>query len=115
MYLKLLNAATTVAAGTGQHITGGRPPTHGFNPSIHTCHVKITGSPTAVSVALNGSVEDADYGQLATHTFTAGELTAGYVEFHVTSKPVEWVQGEVLTLTGGTSPTVTFKHFAGLI
>lgn len=74
----------------------------------YTVMVDTTGSPTAVTVEVLGSLtESGNYSVLATHAFTASEITNGYAMFHIVDKPVQWVNSNLATLTGGSSPTVT--------
>ena len=76
----------------------------------HTVYASITGAPTAVTVDLEGSLDGTNWVQLATHPFTAGELTATQAMFHVIDKPVRFVRVNLTALTGGTSPTVTVLY-----
>lgn len=99
----LLRAATATGAGSE----------HSLNKlyETHTVQANITGAPTAVTVALEGSLDGVLWFTLASHTFSAAELTATGAMFHVVQKPVTKVRANVTTLTGGTSPTVTvFYH-----
>lgn len=85
-----------------------------YAPSKHTMIVEITGAPTAVTVGLHGAYSVDGATVLAQeHILTAGELTAGIAMFHVIDKPMDFVAGELITLTGGTAPTVTMRHSAG--
>lgn len=80
-----------------------------FNKIVkdHTVQATITGTPTAVTVDLEGSLDNVTFFQLATHAFTAGELTAAGAMFHVTDKAVRFIRLNLTALTGGTAPTVT--------
>lgn len=70
--------------------------------------VDITGTPTAVSVDIEGNVGGSAGFNLATHAFTAGELTATVAGFHISGKPVSALRYNI-TITGGTSPTATVR------
>lgn len=95
----LLNAVTATGASTEFVLTvPGRE---------HTIQMNITGAPTAVTVDLEGSLDGVKWHQLATHPFSAAELTAESAMFHVTNKPISRIRANLTTLTGGTSPTVT--------
>ncbi len=76
----------------------------------HTVQVTITGAPSAVTVDLEGSLDGETFFVLSTHPFTGGELTATAAMFHTVDKPVTYIRLNLLTLTAGTSPTVTAKY-----
>ena len=102
MAVKLLDAATT---------TGASPRWNASGSIYHTVQVNITGSPTAVTVDLEGSLDDNTYFTLASHSMTSSELTASAAMFHVETKRVHYIKTNVTTLTGGSSPTVTIRYF----
>ena len=105
MAFKLLDAVT--ATGTG--------PSHELptTPAGHTVVATMDGTvvATAVTVALEGSLvggdTDKDWFTLGSHAFIAAEITAEAAMFHIADKAVPFVRGNLETLTGGTSPTVT--------
>lgn len=68
----------------------------------HTVEVRFgsTESPTAVTIDLEGSLGGSDFFQLATYSFTAGDLAAKKAMFHVVNKPVDHVRLNLTTLTG---------------
>lgn len=99
MAVKLLNAVTT---------TGASPRWRGAKE--HTIQVNFTGSPTAVTVDLEGSLDDNTYYQLASHSCSSSELSSGGAMFHVTSKYVEHIKANLTVLAGGSSPTVTVRY-----
>ena len=98
----LLNAATGTGASSSVKVSQ--------IPSEHSVQVTITGSPDAVVVALQGSLDDTTFVTLASHTLTAAELSAAAAIFHVVDKPVRYVRANLTTLTNGTDPTVTVKY-----
>ena len=100
----LLNAATSTGAGSSQRLS--------LIPSDHTIQATMGGTvvATAVTVDLEGSIDDVTFFQLARHAFSAGEITAEGAMFHVIDKPVRYVRANLITLTGGTAPTVTVKY-----
>ena len=108
--MKLLDGATAIGVGA---IEAG----HSINdlvPIQHSFQVNITGAPTAVTVAVLGSLDkDAPLTTLATHAFTAGELTAENAFFQLADTPLARVKLEVTVLTGGTAPTVTGYYVNG--
>lgn len=99
MAVKLLNAATATGAST-THVVR-------MKPRNHTVQFTITGAPTAVTMDLEGSLDDTTWISLASHIMTAAELTATAAMFHVVDKPVRYVRLNLTTLTAGTAPTVT--------
>ena len=102
MAVKLLDAATT---------TGASPRWKAYGSTYHTVQVNLTGSPTAVTVDLEGSLDNNTYFTLASHVLNSSELSNSSAMFHVESKIVEYIKSNVTNLTGGTSPTVTVRYF----
>ena len=100
----LLNAAAATGAGSSQKVSQ--------IPSQHTVAATMGGTvvATAVTVDLEGSIDDTTWFQLARHAFSAGEISAEAAMFHVIDKPVRYVRANLITLTGGTDPTVTVKY-----
>ena len=100
----LLNAATATGAGATQ-----KTPTI---PTHHTVAATMGGTvvATAVTVSLEGSLDDTTWFTLAEHVFTAAEITAVSAMFHVADKPVKYVRANVITLTPGTDPTLTVLY-----
>lgn len=99
MAVKLLAAALATGAS-------GTWPVR-MKPRNHTVQITITGAPTAVTVGLEGSLDNTTWVSLASHIMTAAELTATKAMFHVIDKPVRYVRINLETLTAGTSPSVT--------
>lgn len=79
----------------------------------HTVQVVVTGAPVAVTIDLEGSLNGTEWFQLANYVFTAGDIAAEQAMFHVTNKPVMDVRANLVTLTGGASPTVTARSVSG--
>lgn len=101
----LLNAVTSTGASDVL--------IHSVPVKNHTLQVTITGAPTAVSVALLGSLDKSTYVLIATHAFAAGELTATKAMFFDIDKPMPYIKADLTVLTGGTAPTVTVKYVGG--
>ena len=103
----LLDAATTT--GTSGSVKMNR------KPAAHTFQVTMGGTlvATAVTVDAEGSLDDITYFQLARHVFSAGEITAEGAMFHLADMPVKYIRVNLITLTGGTAPTITAKHVWG--
>lgn len=74
--------------------------------SKHTWQVAITGSPTAITVALEGSIDNSSWFQLDNSTSTTGEMR------HVVNKPVLYVRENLIALTG-TASAITVKSIHG--
>ena len=74
----------------------------------YTVQINITGSPTTVTVKIYGSLDKSKWVDFHNHTMTAGELSAGVsIAIPQTEPIVNYIKAELVTLTGGTSPTVT--------
>ena len=76
------------------------------NPD-HTVQVITTGAPTAVTVNLEGSLNNVIFEEMASHSFSIEQITNRSAMFHVTDKSVEFIRLNLITLTGGSNPTVT--------
>ena len=72
------------------------------------CDVEITGGPTAVTVRVEGNEGTTifDPTGMAEFTMDAGQLAAGIGTFVIVEHPVKNIRGNLITLTGGTTPTV---------
>lgn len=104
MSMKLLAAATATGAGLSVALRKG--------VQEHTVQAVITGSPTAVTVSLESSLDNGvNWNVIGTYAFTAGDLSAGSAMYHVVNKPSELVRMNLTVLTGGTAPTVTAFYF----
>lgn len=104
----LLNAVTTTGASSAE----------GNQERIiesHAVQATFTGAPTVVRLDLQGSLDGTTWSNLAEHTATADELTDGALLYHVVYKPVIFVRLNLVTLTGGTAPTLTAKYASTLI
>lgn len=104
----ILNAATATGAGSEQKT---------FSIPTHHTVVAVMGGTvvaTAVTVALEGSLVGGSASKgwfvLASHAFTAGEITQEAAMFHIADKPVKFVRANLTTLTGGTAPTITMLY-----
>ncbi len=100
----ILDAATATGAGSTFKV---------FTiPDKHTVQATMGGTvvATAVTVDLEGSLDGTVWEALATHVFTAAQITAEAAIFHVVNAPIKYVRGNLITLTGGTAPTVTMKY-----
>jgi hypothetical protein len=75
--------------------------------------VTITGSPSAVTVAVEGAIDGSSFTEKARHTFDSTELSQGYANFVIVDQPMVQIRGNLITLDGGTNPTVTMKVRCG--
>lgn len=78
-------------------------------PTSHAIHIVSTGAPTGCTYRLQGSANGSVW-----YNISAADITctaAGGTAFE-TGKPTRYVRGNLLTLVGGTSPTVTL-HYVG--
>ena len=99
---KLLDAA--IATGPSAVFANGLS-------NAHSVQVNITGAPTAVTVIVDGSLDQgANWDTIATLAFTAGELAAGLATLSIGGKPRDAIRHDLTVLTGGSSPTVTSYH-----
>ena len=83
-----------------------------------TCDFEATGSPTAVTVRVEGNTGDIegtsanesltfDDTGMAEHAFTAGQIATGKATFGIANSAIKYIRGYIVTLTGGSSPTVS--------
>lgn len=97
----LLEGRTTTGAGTAVPI----------NEYIEnwTCQVTITGGPSAVTVRIEGNLGGTLYDPtgMAVQTLSAGQLAAGIATFLIPNGYMANLRAYVVTLTGGTDPTVS--------
>ncbi len=96
-----LNAATAVGAGDVAAIGG--PAALGGVPRKLSWEVRVTGAPTAMQVDLEGSLDNTNWYQIDTYNIVANTLR------QVVDKGAKFVRANLITLTAGTSPTVTAK------
>lgn len=76
--------------------------------SEHTVQSEMGGTVIATDVTLDleGSLDGITWFQLQSHAFSVDEIAAQGAMFHVTGKLVEFIRLNLITLTGGTSPTI---------
>ena len=73
--------------------------------SKHTVQVQVTGSPSAATLKLEGSTDGTNWADLSP-TLDILVITM----FHVIDRVVQFVRVNVVTLTGGSDPTVTANY-----
>lgn len=90
-----LSAATAIGAGAAVDCEGAR---------AYALDVRVTGAPTSVTVALEGTIDGANWGSI-------GSVTAAGLTWYV-DKPVVRVRANLTVLSGGTAPAVTAEILA---
>ena len=101
----LLNAVT--ATGRGAIVSGMKR----FYKDW-TCEVTLTGAPTAVTLAVEGALNSTPVSPMTGsggHIFTAEEIGQQKAMFEIIDAGAFFMRANLLTLTSGTSPTVTAK------
>ncbi len=95
----LLNQVTVTGAGNSVDLM------HTYKD--YSWQIELTGSPTSIEVRLEGSIDGTNWGilDLITDPSAAGLR-------HVVNKPIQYIRANVVTLSGGTNPTVTVKFLA---
>ena len=75
------------------------------SPSRHTVQLLLTGGPTGCAYQLEGSLDNSNWENLSgTQDCTSVTM------FHVVDRPVNYIRGNLTTLSGGSSPTVQFLY-----
>ena len=108
--ITLIKDATTTGTSEAQTIIKDQDEGHAW----HSVQVEFTGSPTALVVAIDGSITSNSFQELAEHTVSASELTAGTAIFHILNKSLPVIRANIVTLTGGVSPTVSIYYLKGI-
>jgi hypothetical protein len=96
-----LNAATATGAGDVAAVAGSAA--LGGVPKKIAWEVRVTGSPSAMQVDLEGSLDNSNWYQIDTYNTVANTLR------QVVDKAAKFVRARLVTLTGGSSPTVTAR------
>jgi hypothetical protein len=96
-----LNAVTAAGNGDVAAISGVNP--MGGVPRKIAWEVRVTGSPTAMQVDLEGSLDNTNWYQIDTYNTVANALR------EVTQRGAKFIRARLVTLTGGSSPTVTAR------
>jgi len=91
--MKTINLGTVAVATTGSKI---HVKTEAPTIAVQTI---LTGVPSACILGIDGSLDGTVWGQIDTHTFSGGELTALSALFYVTDKPVPYLRVNTTTLT----------------
>lgn len=107
--ITLIKDATTT--GQSENITVVKGQDEGNN--IHSFQVSLNGSPSAVTVRIEASIDDVDFNCIAEHTLSAVELTNNSALFHIINKPIPVLRANITKLDGGVSPEVSVYYFKG--
>lgn len=91
-------AQAAVGAGTGLNVAA-------VAPGRHTLQVAVTGSPTTCTVRLEGSLDGVSFFDLS-----GAQSCTSATMFHVADRVVLYVRPYVVSLSGGTSPTVRVRY-----
>ena len=98
------------ASWTAQTTTGATDTANvaKVSPSVHTLALTVTGSPAGCTYRLEGSLDGTTFFDLSgAQTCTSSTM------FHVVQKKVTYVRGFLITLSGGSSPTVALAYVGG--
>lgn len=88
--------STLTAAGTTQSVWA--------ESNYHTVQVVVSGSPSACTVRLEGSLDNNNWFDVSgTQTCTSNLM------FHVDGKPLTYARVNLLTWTGGTNAVITYR------
>lgn len=90
-------------SGTGATATSGLM--RGV-PVAHTAELIVTGGPAACTYRLQGSRDGVTWFNISAADITCTATTVAFEN----GKPAVTVRGNLLTLSGGTTPTVTLKY-----
>lgn len=98
------------ATGVGDSVSLGA-----FATDAHTVEMYYTitgGTITALTIALEGSLDNNRFYTLGSHTFSGDELTAQRAIMFITGKTVNYVRANITTLTrtGTASIFVVHQH-----
>ena len=101
------------AALSATGVTGGiqtliGPSEHAAPVKDHTVEVVTTGTPSAATLQLEGSLDGSNW-----YALSAAMDVSSSTMFHVLDAPVAFIQGNLVSLTGGSSPTVTMTYLGG--
>ncbi len=77
----------------------------------HSLEIKITGTVSALTVDLEGSLSGNFWAQLASHALTAAEIAALGAIFHVESRIVEMVRVRISAYTGTGTVSIWYTPY----
>ena len=104
-----LKVHTTTGVSPSQSVligvASGYPAFQQTPARTHTLQVDTTGSPSAATLQLEGSLDGTTWTALS----PAMDVSSSTM-FHVLDAAVAFVRSNLVTLTGGSSPTVTARY-----
>lgn len=104
------SASVSAPAQNGTGTTPTLTPTNGLIPAQHSIQLVVTGGPTGCTYRLQGSNDGGtNWFNISASDITCTSSTASFEA----NKPTKLIRGNLLTLSGGTTPTVTL-HYAGV-
>lgn len=107
------NAATQVHARTftnlftAQSVTGQTASFDATGAAYHTINLVVTGAPSGCTYRLQGSLDAVTWFNISASDITC---TSTVTTFESSAKVTRYVRGNLVTLTGGTAPTVTLQY-----
>ena len=75
-------------------------------PINHTAELIVTGAPATCTYRLQGTSDNTTWFDISASAITCTSTTVAYEA----NKPAKNIRGNLVTLTGGTAPTVTLKY-----
>lgn len=107
--ITLIKDATV--AGQGESITIGWGKDE--SNTSHTFQISTLGSPTSVTIQIDGTVDGENYACILKHKMSIEELSNDTAIFHLINKPVPKIRASITELSGGVSPTVSVYYYKG--
>lgn len=101
MATTLLNAVTATGAGTAER-------THPV--TTHWFQIYFTGTVTALTVAMETSLDGTNWVVIATKAFSAGEITAKCAALSAIGYPTERIRANITAYTGTGPVTVLYER-----
>lgn len=102
---KTFTTQTATGATTGYGVASASASNAGV-PINHTVELIVTGGPATCTYSLQGSADNSTWFTISASAITCTSTTVAFEA----NKPTKYVRGNLLTLTGGTAPTVTLKY-----
>jgi len=81
----------------------------------HSFQIVTNGSPSAVTIQIEGTIEGTNYQCLLQHILTVAELTEGTALIHLINKTIPKIRVKITKLEGGVSPEVSVYYFKGSV
>jgi hypothetical protein len=118
---KLLDAVSVTGAGSTfnlpvifPHAPGGLA---NVTPSQHAIQVTFTesgGTVTALTINIEGSIDEINFTTLISHIFTATEITAKTALFTIIAIPIPLIRANITVLTNTGTAYVSVYHLPGV-